>query len=166
MPTNVTLDGDRAVVVTRLFAAPRALIWRAFTDADLLQRWLLGPPEWDMHMCEVDVSVGGTYRWRWRNATLGAEFGFTGTYTDVVEGVRLADDQVITQGAEARPMGEATQNFVTFADAKGGTRVTSRIVYPSAGAAKAVMSNGMAEGMEMSYQSLERLLPELLELAF
>lgn len=160
---TVTQDGDRAAIVTRDFAAPRPLIWRAFTDPAILARWLLGPPGWEMHMCEVDVTVGGSYRWRWRNADLKAEFGFAGTYTEVVASERLADSQVITQGANGTPMGDPTVNFVEFMDTKGGTRVTSRIVYPSAAAAQAVLSQGMAEGMELSYQSLDHLLPELLE---
>ena len=64
---QVTLPSDREVKVTRSFRAARPLVVRAYTAPALVQRWLLGPPGWSMPVCEMDVRVGGRYRWRWRS---------------------------------------------------------------------------------------------------
>lgn len=168
-PSEVTLDGDCAVVVTRVFEAPRPLVWRAFTEPAILTRWLLGPPGWEMHVCEVEVKVGGVYRWRWRNTDLGQEFGFTGTYSAVEQGVRLEDQQTFDQGTHGVAMGDPTTNIVVFEDVtdaarpgtRPATRVITRIEYPDAATRTMVMSQGMSDGMEMSYTGLDRLLPQL-----
>src|SRR5262245_34225236 len=64
---QVTLPSNREVKVTRSFRASRPLAYRAYTEPTLVQRWLLGPPGWSMRVCEMDVRVGGRYRWRWRS---------------------------------------------------------------------------------------------------
>ena len=76
---QVTMPSDREVMVTRSFKAPRALVFRAYTEPRLVRRWMLGPPGWSMPVCEMDVRAGGRYRWRWRNDTDGKEFGFAGS---------------------------------------------------------------------------------------
>ena len=77
---QVSLPSDTEVRVTRDFAAPRQLVWRAHTDPKLVRRWMLGPPGWSMPVCEMDVRPGGKYRWRWRSDQNGAEFGFHGDF--------------------------------------------------------------------------------------
>src|SRR5512147_2321356 len=71
---QVTMPSDREVRVVRQFKAPRALVWDAHTKPELITKWMLGPPGWSMPVCEMDVRVGGAYRWRWRNETDGKEF--------------------------------------------------------------------------------------------
>jgi uncharacterized protein YndB with AHSA1/START domain len=71
--------GDREIVMTRVFDAPRHLVFEAFTQPDLLRQWLLGPPGWTMPVCEVDLRVGGRYRYMWRNEK-GVEMTAGGTY--------------------------------------------------------------------------------------
>jgi uncharacterized protein YndB with AHSA1/START domain len=80
---QVTLPSDREVKVTRAFRAARPLVYRAYTEPALLQRWLVGYPGWSMPVCEMDVRVGGRYRWRWRSDTDASEFGFAGTFREV-----------------------------------------------------------------------------------
>ncbi|MGD8280014.1 MAG: SRPBCC domain-containing protein, partial [Gemmatimonadota bacterium] len=63
---RVSLPSDTEVEVTRAFNAPRDLVWKAYTTPDLVQRWLLGPPGWTMPVCEMDVRVGGDFRWVWK----------------------------------------------------------------------------------------------------
>src|SRR5215471_10855310 len=72
---QVTANGDREIVMTRVFNAPRALVFKAFTQPELLKRWLLGPPGWSMPVCEIDLRVGGRYRYVWRNDASGHEMG-------------------------------------------------------------------------------------------
>ena len=64
---QVSQPSDREVKVTRSFKAPRTLVYKAYTKPQLVKRWLLGPPGWSMPVCEMDVRVGGRYRWRWRS---------------------------------------------------------------------------------------------------
>jgi len=59
---KITARGDREIVMTRVFDAPRHLVFEAFTKPELLKRWLLGPPGWSMPVCEIDLRVGGRYR--------------------------------------------------------------------------------------------------------
>jgi uncharacterized protein YndB with AHSA1/START domain len=74
-PAQASTPSDTEVLVKRSFDAPAQLVWRAYTEPDLVRRWLLGPPGWSMPVCEMDVRLGGKYRWRWRSSGAGQEFG-------------------------------------------------------------------------------------------
>ena len=95
---QVTMPSDREVTVTRSFKAPRALVFRAYTEPELVRRWMLGPPGWSMPVCEMDVRVGGSYRWRWRSNTDGKEFGFVGTFREVQPPSRLVHTETYDPG--------------------------------------------------------------------
>ena len=82
-PVEVTLPSDREVRVVRTFNAPRKLVWDAHTKPELVQKWMFGPPGWTMPVCEMDVRVGGSYRWRWRSQEDKKEMGFFGEYREV-----------------------------------------------------------------------------------
>ncbi len=85
---KVEAHGDRQIVITRLFDAPRRLVFDAFTKPDLVRRWLLGPPGWSMPICEIDFRVGGRYRYLWRNET-GTEMGMGGIYKEIFAPERI-----------------------------------------------------------------------------
>src|SRR5262245_34787432 len=95
---QVTMPSEREVKVTRSFKAARGLVYRAYTEPRFLQRWLLGPPGWSMPVCEMDVRVGGRYRWRWRNDQDGSEFGFAGTFREVQPASRLVHTEAYDPG--------------------------------------------------------------------
>jgi len=67
---EMSTRGDGEILVTRDFEAPRRLVFDAFTKPELVRRWLLGPPGWTMPLCEIDLRVGGTYRYAWRSEIL------------------------------------------------------------------------------------------------
>jgi uncharacterized protein YndB with AHSA1/START domain len=67
---NIAAHGDREILITRVFDAPRRLIFDAYTKPDLIKRWLLGPDGWSMPICETDLRAGGKYRYVWRNETV------------------------------------------------------------------------------------------------
>ena len=69
---KVTTPTDREIVMTRVFDAPRSLVFEAMTRPELIQRWLFGPPGWTMVLCEDDARTGGKFRWAWRGPD-GAE---------------------------------------------------------------------------------------------
>lgn len=75
---NLTTPTDREIVPTRVFEAPRHLVFEAFTKPELLKRWLLGPPGWEMVVCEVATRVGDRYRYDWRHAD-GQRMGWAGS---------------------------------------------------------------------------------------
>ena len=63
---TVTTPTDREIVMTRVFAAPRRLVWDAMTKPEVLKRWLFGPPDWSMTVCENELEVDAAFRWEWR----------------------------------------------------------------------------------------------------
>lgn len=158
---QVTLPSDREVKVTRSFKAPRALVYRAYTEPQLVRRWMLGPPGWAMPVCEMDVRVGGQYRWRWRSEKDGNEFGFAGTFREVQPPSKIVHTEAYDPGTvgDGYPGGEAIVT-TTFTENGGMTTVTALIDFGSKEARDAAMATGMTDGMEQSYQLLDRLLDE------
>src|SRR5687768_11582138 len=124
---QVTMPSDREVTVTRSFKAPRALVFRAYTEPALVRRWMLGPPGWSLPICEMDVRVGGSYRWRWRSDTDAAEFGFVGTFREVQPPSRLVHTERFVPGTagDGDPSGGEALVTTTFAEAGGITTVTT-----------------------------------------
>jgi len=89
---QVSTRGDREIVMTRDFAAPRQLVFDAFTKPELVRRWLLGPPGWSMPVCEMDFRVGGSYRYVWRHEK-GQEMGMGGVYREIVVPERIVSTE-------------------------------------------------------------------------
>ena len=158
---QVTLPSEREVKVTRSFRAPRALVYKAYTEPQLVKRWLLGPPGWSMPVCEMDVRVGGRYRWRWRSDQDGSEFGFAGTFREVQPPSKLVDTEAYDSGTvgDGYPGNDAIVT-VSFTEEVGVTTVTTLIDFGSKEARDAAVATGMTDGMEQSYQLLDRLLGE------
>src|SRR5438046_1155259 len=93
---TVTTRGDREIVFTRVFDAPRQLVWDAHTKPELLKRWLSGMPKWTLAVCEMDLTVGGKYRWVWRGPD-GEEMGMGGVHLEVVPPEKLVNTQLFDQ---------------------------------------------------------------------
>jgi uncharacterized protein YndB with AHSA1/START domain len=159
---QVSLPSDREVVVTRSFNAKRGLVWEAYTNPKLMKRWLLGPPGWSMPVCEMDVRVGGRFRWVWRSDEDGSQFGFHGVFEEVEEPAKIRHTEVYDPGDIGGSMGESGEAMVTLTLTENGgiTTLETRIDYGSREARDAALSTGMTDGMEMSYQQLEELLEE------
>jgi uncharacterized protein YndB with AHSA1/START domain len=158
---QVTQPSDREVKVTRSFKAPKGLVYRAYTEPALVRRWLLGPPGWSMPVCEMDVRVGGRYRWRWRSEEDGSEFGFAGVFREIEPSSRIVHTEAFDPGSVGggHPGDDAIVT-VTFVEADGVTTVTTLIDFGSKEARDAAVATGMTGGMEQSYQLLDRLLAE------
>jgi len=157
---QVTTPSDAEVEVTRLFDAPRDLVWEAYTTPELVKRWLLGPPGWTMPICEMDVRVGGAYRWAWRSEADGMQFGFHGEFLEVTPPERIVHSETYDPGDVGGSMGDGgtSRVTVTFTETDGKTLLTTRVDYGSKEARDAVLATGMTEGMEMSYRLLDALL--------
>jgi uncharacterized protein YndB with AHSA1/START domain len=153
---RVTTPTDREIVMTRDFAAPRDLVFDAFTKPELLRRWLLGPPGWSMVVCEVDLRVGGRYRWVWRREGGGAEtdMGMGGVYREVVRPERI----VSTEKFDHAWYPGAAIGTLVLSERGGRTTVTQTVLYESKEARDGVLASGMEKGVEASYDRLEELL--------
>jgi len=128
--STVTLPNDLEVVVTRTFAAPRTLVFDAWTKPELMSRWLLGPPGWTMPVCEMDLRVGGKFRWRWRGEN-GTEFGFTGEFREVVRPSRIVHTETYDPGDVGGTMGGEALITNALSEAGGVTTNTMTIRYQS-----------------------------------
>ena len=159
---EASLPSDTEVLVKRSFDAPAKLVWRAYMEPDLLRRWCSGQPGWSMPVCEMDMNVGGQYRWRWRSDENGQEFGFTGEVLEVVPHARIVHTQIFDPGDLGFSMGsEPSIITVTFHELNGITNVTTTIKYASKADRDAALSTGMTDGMEMSYKRLDGVLAEI-----
>ena len=151
---KLTTPSDREIAMTRVFDAPRQLVFDAHTKPDLVRQWLLGPPGWSMPVCEMDVRVGGTYRWVWRHDTNGTEMGMGGVYREIVAPERLVTTERFD---EAWYPGEALNTLVLIE--KGGrTTLTQTMRYESRDARDAVIKSNMEKGVAASYDRLADLL--------
>lgn len=160
-PLEVTLPSDREVRVTRMFNAPRKLVWDAHTKPELVQRWMLGPPGWTMPVCEMDVRVGGTYRWRWRSQEDGKEFGFFGEFREVDAPARLVHAESYDPGDVGGAM--STEPAVIASDFKetgGVTTLVITMLFPSKEARDGAVSTGMTDGMEIGYARLDDMFKQ------
>ena len=150
---KLTTPTDREISMTRVFDAPRRLVFDAFTKPELVKRWLLGPPGWTMPVCEIDLRVGGAYRYVWRHAD-GREMGMGGTYREIVPQERLVCTELFD---EAWYPGEALVTTI-LAEQGGRTTLTSTMLYVWQETRDAVLKSGMERGVAASYDRLEELL--------
>jgi uncharacterized protein YndB with AHSA1/START domain len=159
--SQVSMPSDREVKVTRAFKAPRALVYRAYSEPALVRRWMLGPPGWSMPVCEMDLRVGGSYRWRWRSNADQSEFGFEGVFREVNPGIKVVQTQNYDPGTTGQGEGGGEAIItLTFSEEKGVTTVTTLMDFGSKELRDIVVATGMTDGMEQSYQLLERVLAE------
>jgi uncharacterized protein YndB with AHSA1/START domain len=155
---QVSTPSDREVTVVRSFKAPRDLVYKAYTTPELVRRWMLGPPGWEMPVCEMDVRVGGKYRWRWRSDEGQKEFGFHGEFKEVHAPAKLVHSEFYDPGDVGGDMGDAALVTVEFIEDKGITIMTTVMDFGTKQARDAAVSTGMTDGMEQSYQLLDGLL--------
>ena len=151
---KLTTSGDRELVMTREFDAPRKLVYDAHTKPELVRRWLLGPDGWSMPVCEMDVRVGGKYRWVWRNDTTASEMGMGGVYREVTAPERLVASERFD---EAWYPGEAL-NTLVLVEKGERTMLTQTMRYESREARDAVIKSGMEKGVIASYDRLDDVL--------
>jgi uncharacterized protein YndB with AHSA1/START domain len=143
----MTLLSEREIAITRVFDAPRSLVFEAYTSPEHLPHWLLGPPGWTMTVCEMDLRPGGAWHWAWRNSD-GREMEMRGVYKEVQPPERVVSTE--SWGAEW----PETLNTVTFTEEGGKTTLSIRILYASEETRDAAIKTGMKEGLNMSYDRL------------
>lgn len=157
---EVTLPSDSEVLVRRAFDASPELVYQALTTPRLLQRWMLGPPGWSMPVCEMDVRVGGQYRYRWRSDENGQEFGFHGEFLTVEPQKKLVHTEYFDPGDVGGSMGDGSLVTIELEQQGGRTILSTRMDYKTRSARDAAMATGMTDGMEMTYARLDDMLQQ------
>jgi uncharacterized protein YndB with AHSA1/START domain len=148
---KVTTPSDREIVLTRLFDAPRHLVFEAMTKPEHIKRWwgCLGEG-YAVPVCEVDLRVGG--KWRFVNRHPKGEAAFYGVYQEIVPPERL----VFTEIYEPYPdSGSVVRAELT--EESGKTRLTATCQYPSKEVRDMVLQTGMDKGAALSYDRLEEV---------
>ncbi len=150
---KVTLPTEREIAMTRVFDAPRRLVFDALTKPDLLRRWF-GPRGWTLVVCKADLKVGGAWRWVLRGPD-GKEMGMRGVYQEITPPERL----VSTESFDDYP-GESL-NTLILSEEDGKTTFTITVQYASQEIRDAVIKSGMEHGAAECYDKLaEMLSPE------
>jgi uncharacterized protein YndB with AHSA1/START domain len=152
---EVIADPDKPTILTRrVLDAPRALVFEAWTKPEHLKRWL-GPRELTWVVCEVDLRVGGGYRWVQR-APDGNEYAFHGEYREIVRPERIVSTFVF----DLMPDAEALETL-TLEERDGKTTATTLTVHKTIQARDGHLAGRMEEGMIDGYERLDALLAEL-----
>jgi uncharacterized protein YndB with AHSA1/START domain len=154
---KLSTPSDREIVVERDFDAPRQLVFEAFTRPELVRRWLLGPDGWTMPVCEIDLKVGGRYRYVWRKESTGTEMGMGGVFREIVRPQKLVATEKFD---ESWYPGEAIDTTV-FEERGGVTTMTLTVLYESKEARDTASRSGMERGMVAGYDRLEQVLASL-----
>lgn len=152
---QVATPTDREIVLTRTFDAPRRLVFAAWTEPELLRQWY-GARGWNLVECEVDLRVGGTWRFVSRGPD-GAEMGQAGVYREVARPDRL----VYTESFDNQSYpGESLVTHVLVERAEQ-TTLTSTVLYPSPEAREIVLRYPMRRGVAESFERLDDVLASL-----
>ncbi len=153
--THVELRSDRELVMTRIFDAPRALVWEAMSRPEHVRRWY-GLELMSLAVCEIDLRVGGRWRFVLR-APDGTEHAYSGEYREI----RAPERMVYTENYE--PLGPGHEILVTasFDEVDERTRLTSHLLYQSRLDRDAHVQAGMERGANESHDRLARLLGSL-----
>ncbi len=149
---KVTPKGDREFVITRSFAAPRALVFDAISKPEMVKQWLHGPPGWTLSVCEIDLRVGGKYRYVWSNFSKG-DMGMGGVYTEVVRPERIVNTELFD---DPWYEGEALSTLVLTTEGKR-TLMTITARYGSKKTRDEILASPMEGGLEFSYERLDAL---------
>jgi uncharacterized protein YndB with AHSA1/START domain len=156
---KITTPTDREIVITRVFDAARRLVFDALTRPELVKRWLLGPPGWSMPICEIDLRVGGAYRYVWRQDSDETEMGMGGIYREIVKPERVVATEKFDQPWYE---GEAVGTFV-LVEQDGKTTLTQTILYESREVRDAVLKTPMEQGVAASYDRMAEMLAQGIE---
>ena len=150
----MTLPSDTQILITRDFDAPRDLVWRAWTEPELIRRWWSGD-KGEVTSIANDLRVGGVWRWVMR-ANPGFEVAFHGEYLEIELDERLVRTEVFEGAPDAGAV-----STVSLADAGGRTTVTILVQHSSRQNRDAHLNSGMDSGMQSSLALLEEVAGSL-----
>lgn len=148
---TVTLPSDEEILITREFDAPRHLVYKAWTTPELVRRWWTGH-RGEMTVCEIDLRVGG--RWRYAmTASGGFEVAFNGEFRELVPDERI----VTTEAFEGMPDADPALNIITFAQSGGRTTLDLLIRVKTKADRDIILGTGMMTGVQEQFELLDAL---------
>jgi uncharacterized protein YndB with AHSA1/START domain len=148
---KITTPSDREIQITRVFDAPRELVFEAYTNPELVPRWLLGPEGWSMPVCEIDLRPGGAWHYVWRQ-TDGATMEMRGVYREIVPPSRIVTTE--SWGGDW----PETVNTLELSEHNGKTTLKMTILYTTTEARDAALKTGIEAGIGMSFARLDKYL--------
>lgn len=152
LPLTLETDGETRLIVRRRFKARPELVWRAHTEAALLQRWCLGPDGWAMPVCICEARPGGRIRYEWEKD--GQGFHLTGEFVSLTPFSRI-------EHVERMHLPDPTPDnrvVTEFHPQEGGTRMVMTMTLPDPQTRAMMLASGMDRGMEVSYVRLDQVL--------
>lgn len=162
---KVTTPTDREIVMTRAFDAPRALVWDAMTRPELLQRWMFVPPGWTWAECEMDVRVGGKFRWAWSGPDGKLALAIWGEHREVTPPARIVHTERMEMGPGGPGCEGSTPDAVLvtleLSEQGGRTQLRMTISCPSKEVRDAMLASGMEHGVAAGYDRLDAILSEV-----
>ena len=153
---TVTTPSDREIAMSRVFDAPRHLVFDAYTKPELVRRWLGVFDGWTFRVCEIDLEVGGAYRYLWDGPN-GATLGIRGTFLEIVPNERIECTERFDPPFD---QGDAIDT-VTFIERDGRTTLTIGVLAPSREVRDGMLKSGMADGVTASFDTMAEMLTEL-----
>jgi uncharacterized protein YndB with AHSA1/START domain len=153
---TVTLPTDEQILITREFDAPAHLVWRAVTEPELVRRWW-GAERGDMTICDIDLRVGGKWRYVMNAASApGIEVDFYGEFQEIVPDERIVQTEVFAPFPDAGAV-----NTMTLAEHDGRTTMTVLVQHQAKEHRDMHINSGMEAGMQESYDALEKVATSL-----
>jgi uncharacterized protein YndB with AHSA1/START domain len=155
---SVTLPTDEQILITREFDAPKELVYKAYTTPELVQRWWTAK-RGEMTVAEIDLRVGGKWRFVMVTHEGGIEVGFHGEYREIVPNERLVSTEVY----EGIPDGEehAALNTLTLTEHDGRTTMTLLVEMKNKTGRDAMIESGMEDGLQDALELLEEVAASL-----
>jgi uncharacterized protein YndB with AHSA1/START domain len=154
--TTVTTPSDTEILMVREFDAPKSLVYKAYTTPELVSRWWPGR-RGEMQSCEIDLRVGGRWRYVMRSSE-GFEVAFRGEFSEIVENERLVNTEIF----EGAPPGSAPAlSIVTFEQSEGRTTLRMLMRLESREVRDMLIATGMEGGVQEGMDILEAIVLEL-----
>jgi uncharacterized protein YndB with AHSA1/START domain len=151
----VTLPAETQILIVREFDAPKHLVYRAYTEPDLIKQWWSGQ-RGSVVSAEVDLRVGGNWRYV-MTANEGFEVAFHGTYREIVPNERLVTTEVFEGAPVENEDEDAALNFVTFEETDGRTTLTTLVECHTREVRDIIIESGMEGGMQEAMDRLEQV---------
>jgi uncharacterized protein YndB with AHSA1/START domain len=151
---HIAARGEREIAYSRIFAAPRQLVFDAHTKPELVRQWLGARGGWIMAVCEIGLRAGGRYRYVWRHEARNIDMGMGGEYLEVQSPARLKCTELFDQAWYAGGCVITTD----FAEEDGHTLLSVNLLYDSAAARDGVLASPAFSGVQESYDALAKLL--------
>jgi uncharacterized protein YndB with AHSA1/START domain len=152
---TVTLPTDEQILITREFAAPKHLVYKAWTTPELVKRWW-NAKRGEVTIAEIDLRSGGMWRYV-MVADGGFEVAFHGEYREIVPNERIVSTEVYEGAPQGEGPEQGTLNTATFTEADGRTTLTILVQAPSKEIRDAIIDSGMEAGMQDAMDLLEQV---------